>query len=181
MKNRPRPAIPVVVKLAVAYRQYLRVIPAIAMSFAKAAKADRRTGASLASVLALLAEEMGVPGDALPLDHDPPLRWRKYVPIKKDIAARYTPNANDPEALIYRTLADHKRKTNLRGDGAQFPDRVLIKRERRREKEAQPIKRGVGSRPKSKASRAGRLGGGHAKIPARPFPPRGSRPFRRNR
>lgn len=69
----------------------------------------------------------------LHLDHDPPLRVRAYNPKIKDIAARYFPNANDPEYLCYLTDTAHRLKTNVRGNGAQYPDRVLITRERRRE------------------------------------------------
>jgi hypothetical protein len=64
------------------------------------------------------------------LDHDPPLRVRKF----NKRTGRYTPDANDPDYLVYRTAEDHRLKTNVRGDGAQFPDRVLIKRAKRLER-----------------------------------------------
>lgn len=81
------------------------------------------------------------------LDHDPPLAARQRVRIVagKREAVFYKPDANDPDYLIYRTVEDHKLKTNVRGDGAQYPDRVLIKRERRRLKKKRP-KRKIANR-----------------------------------
>lgn len=110
-------------------------------------------------------------GEPAHLDHNPPIRVRPYNKRIKDIAARYTPNANDPEYLLWRTETDHKFKTNVHGDGAQFPDRVLINRERARERKDQP--------KKSKWS--------PAKIASRPmqsgssWPPKGSRSFQSRR
>ena len=48
----------------------------------------------------------------------------------------YSPDANDPEHLVYRTAHAHLIKTNVRGEHGQHPDRVLIKKERRRQKAA---------------------------------------------
>ena len=87
------------------------------------------------------------------LDHSLPLRIRAYNQKIKDVAARYTPNANDPEYLVYRTAADHRFKTNMRGEGAQHPDRVLIKRERRRER-PKKAKRKWQSRPFTRRSKS---------------------------
>lgn len=53
------------------------------------------------------------------LDHDPALVLRAYNPRIKDVAARYTPHAHDPEALIYREKADHQQKTTGRKPGAE--------------------------------------------------------------
>lgn len=52
------------------------------------------------------------------LDHDPALILRPYNPRIRDVAARYTPHAHDPEALIYREKADHQQKTTGRKPGA---------------------------------------------------------------
>lgn len=52
------------------------------------------------------------------LDHDPALILRPYNPRIKDVAARYTPHAHDPAALIYREKADHQQKTTGRKPGA---------------------------------------------------------------
>lgn len=128
--NRPRPAIPDSVKIAVATRQ---LIGRVESGFCA-----RTPGETLViyreRILSVLAIHLGVARRDLRLDHDPPLRWRKYNARIKNKAARYTPNANDPSHLIYRTDVEHKLKTNVRGDGAQHPDRVLIKKERRRER-----------------------------------------------
>jgi hypothetical protein len=69
----------------------------------------------------------------LHLDHDPPLAARKKIK-RGGIVVGYEPDANDPDYLTYRTADDHRLKTNVRGDGAQYPDRVLIKKIRRIER-----------------------------------------------
>jgi hypothetical protein len=74
----------------------------------------------------LLAEEK------LHLDHDPALATRKRRGEGKKTI--YDPSANDPYYLVYRGKHAHHIKTNVKGDGAQHPDRVLIRRERRRQK-----------------------------------------------
>lgn len=53
------------------------------------------------------------------LDHDPALILRDYDPTISDVAARYTPHANDPNHLLYREEADHNRKTFGRTPGAE--------------------------------------------------------------
>lgn len=56
-----------------------------------------------------LAEQLG---DVLQLDHDPALILRQYkVDRRKPEAAWFTPNANDPDHLIYRPIRDHDHKT----------------------------------------------------------------------
>src|ERR1051325_11088169 len=58
-------------------------------------------------------------GDVLQLDHDPALILRQYkVDRRKPEAAWLTPNANDPEHLVYRPLGDHGQKTTGRKPGA---------------------------------------------------------------
>lgn len=52
------------------------------------------------------------------LDHDPALVLRRYNPMIKNVAARYTPNANDPGALVYRHADLHLEKTTGRKPGA---------------------------------------------------------------
>lgn len=129
MKNRPRPTIPLAVRVQVADRQCRRHGISPLSPTSTAAAIPRRLSDRLAFALHSLF------GDERPhLDHDPPLRVRAYNPRVKDVAARYTPNANDPNHLIYRTAHEHRIKTNVRGDGAQHPDRVLINRERDRER-----------------------------------------------
>ena len=77
-----------------------------------------------------LAELLNCEPDDLRLDHDPALATRQRIGDGKKTI--YAPDANDPDYLIYREKHAHHIKTNIRGDGAQYPDRVLIKRERRR-------------------------------------------------
>ncbi len=89
------------------------------------------------------------------LDHEPPLCLRYF----DDATGKYTPDANDPEHLIYRTEEDHRIKTFVRGDGAQHSDaakrRMAIKAERKRQEPSRPSQW-----PKAR------------KIQSRPFPKR---------
>lgn len=117
--------------------------------------------AYLARLLKELAEQMGCAD--LDLDHHPALRLRKYNPNVRTIAARYTPHAHDPEYLFYRPRDEHRIKTNIRGDGAQFPDRVLINRERKRDRRHVKKRKAVWAKRKLKS--------------ANRWPPRGSRSF----
>jgi hypothetical protein len=94
------------------------------------AKRNRMLGVFLADLLLRLAAKLGCEADALQLDHDPALAARQF----NARTGIYVPDANDPDHLIYREKHAHLIKTNTRGDGAQHPDRVLIKRERRRRK-----------------------------------------------
>lgn len=138
MKNRPRPYIPLAVRMQVAERQFNAFAktsdhPNVVLFRDEVDRAHWKRTEPLADQLrALLTMTFG---DSPPhLDHDPPLRTRLYNPRLKDVAARYTPNANDPNHLTYRTEHEHRIKTNVRGEHGQHPDRVLIKRERKRER-----------------------------------------------
>ena len=104
--------------------------------------------------LAILAETMNCQVSDFNLDHDPPLAAREKKWRNGQIVG-YIPDANDPEHLFYRPHGpqfegSHLIKTNVRGDRGQYPDRVLIKRQQRRE---------MGKRPTPKR-----------KWPSRPFP-----------
>ena len=77
-----------------------------------------------------LAALLGCGIKDLHLDHDPALGARQRKGEGKKTV--YIPDANDPEHLIYRDKHDHHIKTQIKGDGAQYPDRVLIARERKR-------------------------------------------------
>lgn len=166
---RPRPNIPLPVQVLVAERQLF-------------ARGDGWQAVIVASQFITLGRRLPVllwllwGSEPTALDHDPPLRWRTYTERIKNIAARYTPNANDPDHLIWRTEIDHKIKTNVAGEHGQFPDRVLIKRERNREKNIKAI--ATQGRPSFFGKAAGR---------SRPiqngnrWPPKGSRPFQRRR
>lgn len=98
------------------------------------------------------------------LDHNPALALRKKIVRHGEIVG-YRPHANDPDCLLYRTKDAHDIKTYVRGDGAQFSDTALMKRERKR----------LAGKPEKR----------HSRIPARinPWPSKGSRPIRwwRNR
>jgi hypothetical protein len=78
------------------------------------------------------------------LDHNPALENRDY----DSIAQEYTPAANDPEYLIYRSVQAHKIKTYVRGDGAQHSDAGLRRKTKRLARNRQPQrKRNWPSRP----------------------------------
>lgn len=86
-----------------------------------------------------LALVLGCDVKELRLDHDPPLGARPRRRCGLGRKTYYTPDANDPDYLFYRPHGpehegSHLVKTNVRGDHGQHPDRVLIKKERRRER-----------------------------------------------
>ena len=118
-----RPTIPLDVKCRVALRQLGELWIDDAIEAHKGA-----LGAFLAQLLKKLAELLGE--EKLHLDHDRALAVRKRRGEGKKTI--YDPPANDPDHLLYRGEIAHRLKTNRRGDGAQYPDRVLIKRERKR-------------------------------------------------
>ena len=120
-----RPTIPLDVKCRVALRQLDELWPDDALK----AHAGG-LGVFLDRLLKKLAELLNCETDDLRLDHDPALATRQRVGDGKKTI--YAPDANDPDHLIYREQQSHHIKTNVRGDGAQYPDRVLIKRERKR-------------------------------------------------
>jgi hypothetical protein len=156
-----RPSIPVAVKVRVALCQLGELWPDRVIAERRSAPGG--LGALLRERLTALGEILGQRGaESLHLDHRPPLAVRRRFP-RNDGTCRYEPDANDPEFLVYLTADAHRFKTNQRGDGAQHPDRVLIRRARRLEK---PLRQ----KPKRKWQ-------------SRPFPKCGqkiqSRPFRR--
>ncbi len=109
----------------------------------------------LAHLLGELARELGCEVKDLRLDHDPALcnrkqkvHWRGDDVLGLNRIVIYTPAANDPEHLLYRTHAAHDIKTRVRGEKGQFSDLALLRREKKRKK---PSKR-------------------KQKMPSRPFP-----------
>ena len=111
--------------------------------------------ALLASKLDALAVLLDCKIEDLRLDHDPALATRMKRTMPNGTVV-YSPDANSPGHLIYREKHAHHIKTNVRGDHGQHPDRVLIKRERKRQKDKRPacpgkkywqIKRKLQSRP----------------------------------
>ena len=89
------------------------------------------------------------------LDHDPSLILRPYNPRIKNVAARYTPNANDPAYLVYRSVAEHRKKTFVTGEHGQLSDTILRAKNKRMDENRGRRKQ----RPK-------------VKIANRPFPKR---------
>lgn len=90
------------------------------------------------------------------LDHDPALELRRKRMVKGRL--RYYPDANDPDALIYRAKDDHHHKTFGRKPGAsrtvttKGSDVYLIAKFKRLEGKTKPKRK--------------------QKIPSRPFPKR---------
>lgn len=129
-----RPHIPIEVKCRVAMRHldYDTVAAGVAL-----ATSDRKLGTLLALLLEALARRLGCTVKDLRLDHDPPLGARPQFRRGLGKKTYYEPDANDPNHLLYRPHGpefegSHLIKTNIRGEHGQHPDRVLIKKERRR-------------------------------------------------
>lgn len=143
----------------------------------------------LALLLDLLAAKIGCTVKDLRLDHDPPLAARPRRRKGLGRKTYYIPDANDPDHLFYRPHGpefegSHLIKTNVRGDHGQFPDRVLIKRERRRQKKAagkRPVRKmhtKIGQRRRGKAAKAPAKHNRKYNWPSRPLrgkPWRGSK------
>jgi len=152
-----RPVIPTSVRCRVALRQLGEMWPDDVMAANKG-----RLGALLAELLAHLAKLLGCEVKGLHLDHDPALGAREKV-FRKGVHVEYMPPANDPDSLMYREANAHRVKTNHIGDHGQHPDRVLIKRQRRREKPPKPKR-------SSPIRSAGKMPKGKTKWASRPFP-----------
>lgn len=146
-----RPHIPLETRCRVLLRQLGELWPEQCIATAKEA---RSLGYFVAGLKKQLSELLVCGPDELQLDHEPALENREKVFDRSGQHVGYRPDANDPNHLIYRTKADHQIKTNVRGDGAQYSDRALAKRERRRQRGNKP------SRPIESANR---------------WPPKGSR------
>ena len=133
-----RPSVPVEVKCRVALRQLGELWPDDVINANRPNPSTRRSlGGLLEKLLPRLAELLGCDRADLRLDHDPPLAARPQERRGLGRKTYYVPDANDPEHLFYRPhgpefTGSHLIKTNVRGDHGQYPDRVLIKRERRR-------------------------------------------------
>lgn len=147
-----RPHVPVEVRCRVALRQLGELWPDDVLA--------QTRGGHAALLAMLLAKLSSLLGDAeLRLDHDPALATRQQFKNGRGEVVRYVPAANDPEYLVYRTAHAHHIKTQVRGDGAQHPDRVLIKRARRA---AKPDPMDAWVKAKRRAAKR--------KWPSRPFP-----------
>lgn len=135
-----RPHIPIEVKCRVAMRQIGEDADAVIKS---ARRCSLGLGHVLDESLMRLADQLKCKTAELRLDHDPPLGARPKHRKGLGKKTYYIPDANDPDHLFYRPHGpehegSHLIKTNVRGDHGQHPDRVLIKRERRRTKDKRP-------------------------------------------
>lgn len=141
-----RPHVPLKVRIAVVVRQLLTKIPitanvTLALPFPTPNPLPGESdGQCLDRLLNCLVARLECERSDLRLDHDPPLGARKRRGSGK--RTRYSPSANDPTHLFYRPhgpefAGSHLIKTNTRGDHGQYPDRVLIKRERKRREKQQ--------------------------------------------
>jgi len=92
----------------------------------------------------LLASKFGT--EKIHLDHDPSLVLRYY----DEETGEYDPPANDPRYLVYRTAEEHREKTFIRGDGAQFSDAAKRRRKIKQERKEEP------QRPRRWPPRVGR-------------------------
>jgi len=129
-----RPWIPISVRIKVVQRQLLRFDVA-----APDREKGERQDVYLDRLLGLLSTLMDALFEPLQLDHDPALVNRKKI-FRNGKHVGYSPAANNPDYLIYRTKAKHDIKTRVRGDGAQYSDLALARKnkriEKRREKNA---------------------------------------------
>ena len=168
----PRPFVPLAVRCGVAGRQLNLLFPEL----------GRWNGESMAALLerrlVWLASALGCERNDLRLDHDPALENRelRWVRRKGKRVPVYTPDANDPDCLIYRTAHDHHIKTHVRGDGAQRSDTAEAKHWRKVRRNAE---KRANKKRASKSSAKLRLPKRKSAIPARvnPWPARGSRPL----
>ena len=125
----PRPYIPIPVRLQVATRQ------ALAADYVLLTEGilslDEYDSRKLKRLLFVLF------GKEKPhLDHDPALQNRERYADMHGI--HYNPAANDPRFLIYRTKENHRVKTLVRGDGAQYSDAALARKNKRIKRSRDP-------------------------------------------
>jgi len=160
----PRPNIPVATRLKVAQRQAVRreAWPIFRRAF-------RTPGRQLQIYLKIIRAKLDC--DVLHLDHDPALVNRKKV-FRNGKHVDYSPRANNPTYLIYRSGPEHDVKTRIRGDGAQHSDLALRRKMRRIE--ARQARRG-NARPGVDGRGEAKHSGSGPKIPSRPFPKRKAR------
>jgi hypothetical protein len=116
----PRPYIPLEVRLQVAIRQATLA----GLWFHTLPKNRRFNRADKLDII--LAYLFGFPPN-VNLDHDPSLCNRKFNPR----TGKYSPDANDPDYLIYRRAEDHRTKTIVRGEHGQHSDLGLRRKNKR--------------------------------------------------
>jgi hypothetical protein len=111
MKNRPRPYISFATRVKVARRQ-LSELPRALWRDQEQEEGETLT-MYLHALLGWLKSALGC--DELQLDHDPALILRKL----NRRTGKYTPDANDPDYLVYRPKDEHQQKTTGRKPGAE--------------------------------------------------------------
>lgn len=135
MPKLPRTAIPVEVKCRVALRQLGYPIDLIDAAI----RINKRSiGKFLAGLLPNLALALHCEVKELRLDHNPALGLREKIRNEAGDIIGYIPHEHSVDDLLYRSQHAHHIKTNVAGDGAQFSDTVLMKRERRRQRRQKP-------------------------------------------
>lgn len=114
-----RPYVPLPVQLSVAARQFLAMKPKMdEKEFLRAADTYLGLGRSTQRRLKWLLAFMFPDAPKVDLDHRPPLSHRHYNPRIKDVAARFTPNANDPDYMEWIPRDAHQERTTGRKVGA---------------------------------------------------------------
>lgn len=110
--KRPRPYIPIKIRLKVALRQLKKA----GLNPTDFEIRMRRSYGNISKrgLLTLALQEL-LQGAAAQLDHDPALILRPF----NEETGKYDPDANDPEFLIWREQADHLEKTTGRRPGAR--------------------------------------------------------------
>jgi len=151
-----RPHIPLTVRVAVAERQ-VRATGSIFWPLYLSAM-DKDSGLtepwSLTRRLRVLLNELFA-DQPFQLDHDPALVLRKF----NRRTGKYTPDANNPDYLVYRTTADHQQKTTGRKPGAlktittKGSDIGLKTKFARLERKTRKRKQKIASRPFPKTRR----------------------------
>jgi hypothetical protein len=119
MKRERPPMPPVAVRVIVAERQYYAKNP---WTIESGTYVSYINSLSLGTRLKWLLSRIFEDGENVAphaLDHDPALILRPYNSRIRDVAARYTPHAHDPDALVYRANPDHQQKTTGRRPGAE--------------------------------------------------------------
>lgn len=114
--SRPRPHIPLSVRVQVAERQVRASGSVFWPLYESALKGPEKLGEpwSMTRRLRVLLGDL-FPDVDYQLDHDPALILRRY----SERTGKYTPAANNPDFLIYRRKDDHLQKTTGRRPGAE--------------------------------------------------------------
>lgn len=159
MAKRERPAhVPIGIQLAVAERQIGNQENALAPYIGSVTRWRQEHGREMSASRALNIALRLLFGDAtVNLDHTWALIDRPYNPRIKNVAARYTPHANDPDYMEWRPKArdaerSHDIKTFVRGDNGQLSDIGLRNKQRRMDRNRGIIKC---KRPKAKIKSQG--------------------------